>query len=54
MTTIILEDGTEKQCDRITELDSGWIRCVSDETSPREELPETTKYYDYEDVVRIE
>ena len=55
--TIDLQDG---QCEEFVEMvvleqnDGEWIRCVKDESSPRQRFSETTKYYNLEDdVARI-
>lgn len=52
-----LVDGRVEVYETVTVLehhDSDWIRCIRSEPSPREEFPETTKYYRCEDVARIE
>ncbi|WP_306059302.1 hypothetical protein [Natronococcus wangiae] len=52
-----LVDGRVVECETITVPDDGesdWIRCIRSEPSPREKLPETTKYYNCENVARIE
>lgn len=55
--TVDLRDGRSVPFDEIVVLErknGTWIRCVRDEPSPREQLPETTKYYRLEtDVERI-
>ena len=55
--TVDLRDGRNVPFDEIVVLErknGTWIRCVRDEPSPREQLPETTKYYRLEtDVERI-
>lgn len=52
-----LIDGRVEKFETVTTLDrceNDWIRCKRSEPSPREKLPETTKYYHREDVARIE
>ncbi|TYL36771.1 hypothetical protein CV102_21095 [Natronococcus pandeyae] len=52
-----LVDGRVEVYETVTVLednDGDWIRCLRSEPSPREKLPETTKYYRCEDVARIE
>ncbi|WP_394740011.1 hypothetical protein [Natronococcus roseus] len=55
--TVDLRDGRSVPFDEIVVLErknGTWIRCIRDEPSPREQLPETTKYYRLEtDVERI-
>lgn len=54
--TVYLTDGRPKAFAEVRELDhldGKWIRCTRPETSPRANLPETTKYYHDSEVVRI-
>lgn len=55
--TVDLRDGRSVPFDEIVVLErknGQWIRCIRDEPSPRENLPETTKYYHIDtDVERI-
>ncbi|AGB39067.1 hypothetical protein [Natronococcus occultus] len=55
--TVDLRDGQSVSFDEIVVLERNngkWIRCVRDGPSPRENLPETTKYYHLDiDVERI-
>ncbi|ELY54520.1 hypothetical protein C491_17999 [Natronococcus amylolyticus DSM 10524] len=55
--TVDLRDGRSVPFDEIVVLErknGTWIRCIRDEPSRREQLPETTKYYRLEtDVERI-
>lgn len=46
--TVDLRDGRSVPFDEIVVLErtnGTWIRCIRNEPSPREQLPETTKYY---------
>lgn len=52
-----LVDGRVEEFETVRMLEhheNGWIRCIRSEPSPREKLPETTKYYRCETVTRIE
>lgn len=55
--TVDLQDGRRVTFERVVLLEwenETWLRCVSDEISSREKLPETTRYYHLaDDVDRI-
>ncbi|MFU8867918.1 hypothetical protein [Natronococcus sp.] len=55
--TVDLRNGRSVPFDEIVVLErtnGTWIRCIRDEPSRREQLPETTKYYHLEtDVVAL-